>query len=198
MSCSTQNAMLVYSKSILVAALLVLLTLSFQACAQEEVQTFTVRNAFYAEFGGNSGPYAINYSRIIHQKEKLKLNLSAGFSMLPNKIDFQSITNRKWLPVMPLEFSAFWGKSNHHLELGIGITSYLDRGLALDLDTYEVSDKVVFSAFIPLRIGYRYQKPGGGFFYRVAYTPLIDLPVSGRENWDFLPIFAGISFGRSF
>ncbi|WP_439490000.1 hypothetical protein [Algoriphagus sp.] len=190
--------MSVYPKSIFIAALLVLLALSYQASAQEEVQTFMARNALYVEFGGNSGPYSINYSRIIHQKDKLKLNVSSGFSMVPNKVDFQSISNRKWLPVVPLEFSAFWGKSNHHLELGIGITSYLDRGLEMDLETFEVSDKVFFSAFIPLRVGYRYQKPTGGIFYRVAYTPLMQMPISGRDSWEFLPIFAALSIGKSF
>ncbi|MEP2348041.1 MAG: hypothetical protein ABJH96_09660, partial [Algoriphagus sp.] len=64
--------------------------------------------------------------------------------------------------------------------------------------TNEVSDKVVYSAIIPLRVGYRYQKPEGGFFYRVAYTPFVNLPVGGREDWVFSPIFAALSIGKSF
>jgi hypothetical protein len=66
------------------------------------------------------------------------------------------------------------------------------------LDTCEVSDKVVFSAIIPLRFGYRYQKPEGGFFYRVGYIPFFNLPVGGRENWSVEPRFAGVSIGKSF
>ena len=103
-----------------------------------------------------------------------------------------------WLPVIPLEFSAFWGRSNHHLEFGIGIIPYWETILQIDPDTSETTDKKVFSAGVPLRIGYRYQKPGGGFFYRVGYTPFFNLPVGGRENWSFQPIFAGVSIGKSF
>lgn len=170
------------------------LAISFNTSAQSEAQTFTARNTIYAEFGGNSGPYAINYSRIIHQKEKLKLNVSAGFSMLHHRLNSKTT----WLPVVPVEISAFYGKSNHHLELGFGFTSYLSRTLDINSETFEFSDKVVFGAFIPLRVGYRYQKPEGGFFFRVGYTPIIDFPPRTGGNWSFNPYWAGVSFGKSF
>ncbi len=82
--------------------------------------------------------------------------------------------------------------------MGFGVTSYLDRTLEIDSETFEFSDKVIFDAFIPLRVGYRYQKPEGGFFFRLGYTPIIILPTGGREGWVFEPRFAGISFGKSF
>ena len=174
---------------------LVLLTLPFQAFSQKEAEKFTAKNAVYLELGGSSGRYAINYSKIFHQKGKLKLNASAGFSMWRNQInDFETI----WLPVIPLEITAFYGRSNHHLEMGFGFTSLLDRTLDFDSETLELKDKVVLDAYIPLRVGYRYQKPEGGFFFRVGYTPIIILPTSGREGWIFEPRFAGISFGKSF
>jgi hypothetical protein len=190
-----QIAMSVYSKSVLVAVLVLLFALPFHAEAQNTSATFSARNAVYVEFGGASGRYAVNYSKIFHQKGKLKLNASAGFSMWRNKIsDFNTI----WLPVIPLEVTAFYGKSNHHLELGLGFTSYLDRTLDFDSETLEIDDKVVFGAAIPLRVGYRYQKPEGGFFFRVGYTPFFSVPVGGREDWVSTPIFAGVSFGKSF
>lgn len=82
--------------------------------------------------------------------------------------------------------------------MGFGFTSLLDRTLDFDSESLELEDKVVFSAAIPLRIGYRYQKPEGGFFFRVGYTPIFILPTGGREGWIFEPRFAGISFGKSF
>lgn len=163
--------------------------------AQKEAETFTAKNAIYLEVGGSSGIYAINYSKIFHQKGKLKLNASAGFSMLPNeKIDSKTI----WLPAIPIEVSALYGKSNHHLEMGFGFTSYLDKTTAIDSETFELSDEVVFGAVIPVRIGYRYQKPEGGFFFRVGYTPLFNVPVRAGKSWSFNPYHAGISFGKSF
>ncbi len=185
----------VFSKLILVCFFLVLLTFSFSTFAQTKAETFTAKNAIYLEAGGSSGRYAVNYSKIFHQKGKLKLNSSAGFSMWRNQInDFKTI----WLPVIPLEVTAFYGKSNHHLELGFGFTSFLDRTLDVDSETLELEDKVVFGAAIPLRIGYRYQKPEGGFFFRVGYTPFFSVPLGGREDWVFTPIFAGLSIGKSF
>ena len=171
------------------------LVISFNTSAQTETETFTAKNSIYLEVGGSSGRYAINYSKIFYQKGKLKLNASAGFSMWRNQLnDFKTI----WLPIVPLEVSALYGKSNHHLELGFGFTSYLGRTLNINSETFEFSDKVVFGAFIPLRVGYRYQKPEGGFFFRVGYTPIIDVPVRAGKSWSIDPNWAGVSFGKSF
>lgn len=108
--------------------------------------------------------------------------------------DFKTI----WLPAIPLEVSALYGKSNHHLELGFGFTSYLSRTLEINSETFEFNDKVVFDSLIPLRIGYRYQKPEGGFFFRVGYTPFFNVPVGEGKSWSFDPYWAGVSFGKSF
>lgn len=182
------------SKSVLIGFFLVFLTLSQSIFAQTEPETFTAKNAIYLEVGGSSGRYAVNYNKIFHQKGKLKLNASAGFSMWPKKFDSKTI----WLPTIPLEISALFGNSNHHLELGTGFTSFLTRSLFFDSETFENTDKVVFDAAIPIRIGYRFQKPEGGFFFRVGYTPIINFPISGRGQWNFDPYWAGISFGKSF
>ena len=182
-------------KLILPGALIGILSLPSETFAQKEIQSFTAKNAVYLEVGGSSGIYAVNYSKIFHQKGKLKLNASAGFSMWPNeKTDSKTI----WLPAIPLEVSALYGKSNNHLELGFGITSYLDESLTFDSETFELSDKVVFGTFIPLRVGYRYQKPEGGFFFRVGYTPFFTVPVRAGKSWSFYPYHAGVSFGKSF
>ncbi|MFN3996435.1 hypothetical protein [Algoriphagus sp.] len=183
------------SKSVPIGFFLVFLTLFQSTFAQTESETFTAKNAVYLEVGGSSGRYAINYSKIFHQKGKLKLNASAGFSMWRNKSnDFKTI----WLPVVPLEVSALYGKSKHHLEMGFGFISLLDRTLDFDSESLELEDKVVFNAAIPLRIGYRYQKPEGGFFFRVGYTPFINFPEREGKSWHFFPYWAGISFGKSF
>lgn len=181
-------------KSPFLLVLVFALSFSFRATAQTEPGKFTAKNALYLEVGGSSGRYAVNYSKIFHQKGKLKLNASAGFSMWHHRLNSKTT----WLPVIPIEFSAFYGKSNHHLELGTGVTSYLDRSLSFESETFETRDRVVFGAYIPFRIGYRYQKPAGGFFFRVGYTPLLNIPVREGREWNFEPRFAGLSFGKSF
>ncbi|MEB2774257.1 hypothetical protein SYJ56_03015 [Algoriphagus sp. D3-2-R+10] len=108
----------------LILGLVLVLAISSNCLAQKQPQSFTARNSVFVEFGGSSGRYAVNYSKIFHQKGKLKLNASAGFSMWRNQLnDFKTI----WLPVIPLEVTALYGKSNYHLELGFGFTSFLSR-----------------------------------------------------------------------
>lgn len=167
---------------------------SFETIAQKEAEEFTAKRSVYLGIGGTSGRYAVNYGKIIHQKEKLKLNASVGFSMWDHRADSRTT----WLPVVPVELSAFYGKSNHHLELGIGVISYLTRSLTFDEDRLEIIDEVVFSATALFRVGYRYQKPEGGFFLRVGYTPAVELPIGSANQWDFQPIWGGISLGTSF
>ena len=171
------------------------LWLSFDGLAQSTAEPFTAKKAVYLELGGTSGVYAFNYSTIFHQKGKLKLNASAGFSML---IRETSNSRTFWLPAIPLELTAFYGKSKHHLEMGFGVVPYLDAGSFLDSETLEFKDKVVFGTAMPLRVGYRYQKPEGGFFFRVGFTPFFIAPIGNREDWAFQPIHAGVSFGKSF
>ncbi len=65
-------------------------------------------------------------------------------------------------------------------------------------DIFTSSDKVYLGAYLPLRLGYRYQKSEGGFFFRVAYTPFYRFPKYSEGGKNFLPIFAGLSLGKSF
>jgi hypothetical protein len=53
-------------KSAIKGAIVLALGISFGATSQNEPEKFTQRNAIYFEFGGNSGLYAFNFSRIIH------------------------------------------------------------------------------------------------------------------------------------
>lgn len=178
----------------IVFLLMLIFTGSLHCFGQSEAETFTAKNIVYLDLGGNAGQYAFTYGRVFHHKGKIKLNASAGFSMWY----LGSSSNIRWLPAIPVELTAFYGKSNHHLELGAGVTSYLDNSIYFDQETFESVDKVVFGAILPVRIGYRYQKPVGGFFFRVGYTPIIDFPPRTGGNWSFNPYHAGLSFGKSF
>lgn len=178
----------------IIFVLILIFPVSLHCLAQSEAETFTARNALYVEFGGNSGRYAVNYGRIIHQKEKLKLNVSAGFSM------WRHGTRRSdyWLPVVPMEILAFWGRSNHHLEIGTGVTSILEPSPTTDPVTSEIDDQIVYSAAVIFRVGYRYQKPEGGFFFRAGYTPYFYFAGKADGNPTFQSILGGASFGWSF
>lgn len=186
----------------LIGVLLLVLNSGFECLSQTEFKTVTAKNAVYLEIGGNAGWYSLNYGRIFYQKGLLKLAGSAGLSMWrhnTSELPHNTTKTIRWLPALPLEFSALLGRSSHHLEIGSGITPYLSVTVRRNPDILNSSDKVYLGAYLPFRLGYRYQKPEGGFFFRIAYTPLFRLPVNLEgSNYYFSPIFAGISFGKSF
>jgi hypothetical protein len=178
--------------------------LAFVLCsegqAQTEAELFTAKNMVFAEAGGNAVRYAASYGRIFHQKGMLKLSGSAGFSMWyfnTSERYYNTSRTTYWLPAFPLEISAFLGRSKHHLEIGTGITPNLAVTARRDPSTSRFRDKVALGANVPIRVGYRYQKPEGGFFFRVGYTPSFWLRGS-EGNIMFDPIWAGISLGMSF
>ncbi len=181
-------------KSWLLLVLVFSLSISICARAQTKSETFTAKNAVYLDLGGNAGQYAFTYGKLFYQKGALKMMGSVGFALWADRVEGSTVFN----PAFPLEFSGLLGRGKHHLELAIGATPHLATGLYINSETLELEDKVVFDSLIPLRIGYRYQKPEGGFFFRVGYTPFFKVPLGGREDWVFTPIFAGISFGKSF
>lgn len=169
--------------------------------AQEisEKTKLTSLNSLYVELGGNGLAYSLNYDRILKHGEWFRTSARAGLSVLwwnGGSVAF------------PVEFNLLTGKKNHFLEVGVGaMYSYGLEWTAYrsdptdpngDYDTYTNYSGLNASG----RVGYRYQKPEGGFFFRAAYTPTTTFwsgnpdvkrsPLNGWWRW------AGISVGRSF
>ena len=135
------------------------------------------RNAVYLELGGSAVVPSVNYERRISDTAYGRL----GLSVVGGKTDTQSDTT--W--VVPLTGS--WVSrpaANHHLELGGGITvAFGDRQ-----DLYDFGGEDNFSTVVATGIvGYRYQKPHGGFQFRTALTPVLGSGVAAA--------WAGVSFG---
>ncbi|GMQ27566.1 hypothetical protein [Algoriphagus confluentis] len=172
--------------------------------AQSETETkaeiFTAKNLIFAEFFGNSGGYALNFGRIFFQKEKWKISASAGFSVLYKSED-EPLHPGYLVPAFIPEISAFYGKSKHHLELGVGFNAAYQKSYSFDEDfPNNTKEQTYWSKSIVPRIGYRYQKPEGGFFFRVGYTPSISFESLDKaaKKATFIPFGAGISLGVSF
>jgi len=139
--------------------------------AQEEAEFFTAKNLVFAELGGKA-IYSVGFSRVLYQKERFKLSGSTGFSMWYYDTSKPFFESSHWLPDIPIEIIAFWGKSRHNLEIGTGITAILRPQLMFDPNTSKrIEDQFLWDATVLVRLGYRYQKPEGGFFFRIAYTP---------------------------
>lgn len=186
--------------------------------AIKELDTIQKRNTIYAEIGSQAGIYSINYDRLNRLNKKIKHSLSIGLALFPSKYDFTLI--------MPVSYNLLFGKKNNHLELGFGATIYFykfytrgNTNSPVDLWTYRKD----YFLFASPKIGYRYQKLHGRFFFRATFCPIVNIvqrfgalkfknasqynaPSSYRffEPWGFdwswgpvLP-WAGISFGYTF
>jgi hypothetical protein len=157
------------------AILLVLAPLLFSS----DLHAQTARNAAYFELGGSAIVPSINYERRLNERWFGRAGLSYVSGQSSNHFDRTFI--------VPLTLSSVSRPGgNHHLELGGGVT--FAGGDRQELFESAGGDNGTFStAFLTGIIGYRYQKPDGGFQFRSAFTP-----VAG--GGDFLPWF-GVSFG---
>lgn len=143
------------------------------------------RNSFYAQLSSQASPYSLNYDRVFHYGKKLSYSFRVGFAV--NKNDVSA----------PVGISAFTGNGNHHLEFGIAAIPYVyifeassDKGKESDLYLY----------FIP-NVGYRYQKPEGGLFFKVNAGPAIFCDPPSDNFWKMDPklhAYGSLSLGFSF
>jgi|GEM_PF-472640 len=169
---------------------------------EKSAEIFTAKNSIYGELGGTSYGYAINYGFIFHQKERLKYSASAGFSMRYQKF-FEPIISGFLIPSFSTEITALWGKSKGHLEFGAGFVAYRNKEFIFDQGIPfpdNIREEPYWGKIIVPRIGYRFQKPEGGLFFRAAYTPWIVFENFEVAEYkvDFQPFGIGLSLGWSF
>lgn len=151
------------------------LLFAFSSSAQD------ARNAVYFELGGSAVIPSFNYERRLNQNWFGR----AGLSIVTSDSADDSETDTTL--VIPLTGSYVTRPaSNHHLEVGGGLT--IAAGDEQDLyDFGDDEDDQFSTALVTGLVGYRYQKPAGGFQFRAVFTPII----GGGE---FAP-WAGLSFG---
>ena len=133
-------------------------------------------NAWFIEIMGNTWSLSFNYDRslfvfpsIISQYTNLSARIGLGINLYPGHIPF------------PLMLSLYFGKV-HKIELGLGIIyDYLPDKWSEGLDYPR--DLIKWT----LTLGYRYQKPEGGFVCRSGFTPFF---TSKKMYWLW-----GLSFG---
>ena len=148
------------------------------------------KNGGYLELGGNGGLYSLNYERF----------LSPDFSI---RAGFASYSGESWwgdeetsVTTFPLLGNYFYGNGSNRLELGAGIllgSKKVKSGWGEEMNR----SSTIFD--LTAVVGYRYQKPAGGFIFRAGFTPFYAL--SGGEDAypdeGFTPS-GGISFGYAF
>ena len=157
-----------------------------EAGAQENYQSLK-KNTFFAEYVLEGPEYSINYDRIFANTPKLAYDFRIGFSVLKDMIAF------------PFGAGIITGVNDHHAEFSITITPLINR---IELTNGTGFDNDMFIYLFPCA-GYRYQKPGGGIFFRAMAGPAIILDPAEGDFWNMDPevkisfsVGAGFSFGK--
>jgi hypothetical protein len=128
--------------------LISIVTIGFSANAQSSEKNILSKNSIYFDAGLIPGIHAfVNYERSIYQGERVSWFGRAGFGlagMIWNYAGFGGLGAVTMLT----------GKKNSHFELNAGIFSGKDIDNSNSF-TYPLLD-----------VGYRYQKPDGGFVFK--------------------------------
>ncbi len=109
-------------------------------------------NAFYFDIMGSALPVAFSYDHIWTKFGFLNISTSIGGGYLP----FNNFPTANGTA----ELNFLFGKGRNMFEYSIGLSyAYLNLNTDLITGEYHLVNNTV-------RLGYRYQKPEGGFFFR--------------------------------
>ena len=141
------------------------------------------RDAIYLEIGGQGIGVSLNYEKKIHDNFSIRIGASYMILGAGGILGVNYITHPE---------------SSHHLEIGLGVT-YMYASLVYD--GISAAEDLLPS----LSVGYRYQPPERGFFFRAAFTTFFDLTEKSSDRFGsgenlsvvFIPL-GGVALGWSF
>ena len=129
-----------------------------------EARAQTSRHAAYVEIGGNAIVPSVNYERRLGERWHGR----AGISFITGETSEDSESTF----IFPFTVSSVNRPlSNHHFEWGGGLTFV--TGDSQDLFETVDDDEKISNVLLTGILGYRYQKPDGGFQFRIAATPVL-------------------------
>jgi hypothetical protein len=131
--------------------------------------------SIYGELGGNALIYSLNYDQLLVIKQSYRTSLRVGAGFIPHV----------YLGI-PVEVNTMFGKHDHFLETGLGITPVLGdyKGGAFTPSLMAVG-----------RIGYRHQSPDGGQIVRIGVNLLSFIYSFENKNDRLFMPWGGISWG---
>jgi hypothetical protein len=170
---------------------LLTLQLIFCVCAYAQTDTLTVNyNALHLELLGNGGLYSINYELRLSKY----FGVRAGFgAWSANDLFGAGKTYMKTFPVLGY---ILLGKRTSKFEAAAGFLTGSMR-FKSSIAANDNRNKAIFD--LTGFLGYRYQRPGKRFIFRIGLTPFYAL----RDDEDAYPdqglsLSAGLSFGYGF
>jgi len=137
---------------------------------------------FYEFLGSSAAVYNIGYDISFSLANRHKIAVAVGVQY--PLAEFPGLYGGS------LQINYLFGRT-HHLEIGTGLTYLRDS-------RYEY---IPYYILFPVRIGYRFQQNNGGFFGKVAFTPLFtfitptfDIP----RQLPYIMPWGGIAIGYTF
>ena len=133
------------------------------------------RKSVYFEGYGQGIFSSFNFDKLYRVDKKVKSSFTTGVTIRP----FGGL----FVLGVPISYNFLFGKNSHHLELGLGITALGVREIDLiaQKQVYYSDSNFYIQDFMAKRnslffyctpkVGYRFQNPNGGLFFRVAITP---------------------------
>jgi len=171
--------------------------------AQESTDKQQGQHSVYVEFWGNVGVNSIGYDYVLPLGKMHKTSCNCGFQFGAIKLMTSATAPEgrtyygdliwyKGSSISP-QVSYLYGK-DHYLEVGVGLTYNFDNKIRWRWNDYS-SYKNYWH--IPFRIGYRYQPEKNGYFFKVAYTPLLMDPFKGKSSY-LVHLWGGVALGYTF
>ena len=130
---------------------------------------FAQNNTIYLELLGNGLLYSLNYDRMVTDNISVRAGYG-GLTVTSTPDDpTTGYTEDIKITMIPVLANYLRGEGKHKLEIGGGIVLVsLDyTGNVADVDFSLGADGAIPTA----NLGYRYQKPEGGFFFKASLCP---------------------------
>lgn len=134
---------------------------------KDSIPFSSARNSIYLEAFGPGLLNSLSFDRLYRTNKKIKTSVSAGVTLMP------SIGISDFYSGAQMSCNFLYAMKNNHIECGIGLNFLRD----------EVRDGVYYFGehgvgtnyylYVTPKIGYRFQQPQGGIFFRITFTPLI-------------------------
>lgn len=138
-----------------------------QLFAQTADHHLNARSTFSAGYLTTNSFFSLNYDHIVHRSLYWSTSLSAGFAAAKNRIGF------------PVGLYLINGQHHSHIEYSVVFLAYIEQYQYL----FQAGNRSDKKAFIIPAIGYRYQKREGGFFFRIAASPIVALDPRSDNFW---------------
>jgi hypothetical protein len=144
----------------------------------------------YTELGGGSSFLTVNIEHVVLKLPRWYMNARAGFGY--------AIINGYQRSGIPVGINVFRFTGNHHPEIGVGI-SYIE-GVERYYSFGEARWNRALYGYAS--IGYRFQRPQGGMFFKALWHPLFQLREYNPDPYfqigEASPYWWGVSAGYFF